>query len=129
MEQSLTHTEMGPTKSVATGTGEQLVARDVSVSVWDVRVVTPSDPEMIADTARRDLVITIEDGLVTGGAGEHIARQIQEFCEGKPTPQPTPQIRNLGVPANYIPQGSADDILSGLGLDAKGIVVAVEQSK
>lgn len=116
---------VGKMLAAAEEAGEQLAERGVPVSVWDVRVVTPTDPEMIADAARHDLVITVEDGLVTGGAGEHIARQVREFCEGQPTPQPTPQIRTLGVPANYIPQGSADDILSGLGLDAKGIVGAV----
>lgn len=123
---------VGKMLAAAEAAAEQLAERGVPVSVWDVRVVTPTDPEMIADAARHGLVVTIEDGLVTGGAGEHIARQIREFCEGQPTPpatpQTTPQIRNLGVPANYIPQGSADDILSGLGLDAKGIVGAVGES-
>ena len=72
--------------------------------------------------------VTIEDGLVAGGAGEHIARQIRATTEAQTsTETKPPKIKNLGVPANYIPHGNADEILRNLGLDSAGITAAAQQ--
>lgn len=120
---------VGKMLAAAQEAGEKLAAKGIPVSVWDVRVVTPTDAEMIADAARHGLVVTIEDGLVAGGAGEHIARQIREFAQAAQTAsgdRPEIQIKTLGVPPRYIPQGKADEILRGLGLDSAGIIAEVE---
>jgi deoxyxylulose-5-phosphate synthase len=34
-------------------------------------------------------------------------------------------VKNLGIPAKFIPQGDASKILAALGLDADGIASAV----
>lgn len=95
-----------------------LLSRDgVSTTVWDARVVTPLDPEMIADASRHPFVITVEDGLRDGGVGSMVTRRlVEESLEPA-----LPRARVLGIPNAYIPQGKAETILSELGLDAVGI--------
>lgn len=109
---------------------ETLTKRGISTTVWDVRIVTPPDEEMLDDAFRHDLVVTIEDGLKNGGAGEHITREMLAGKTGATnidiSPEHShPDVIILGVPQTYIPQGSADKILSSFGLDAKGITQTV----
>ena len=51
------------------GAADRLAEAGVAATVWDPRAVSPLDPEMIADAAGHELVVTAEDGLRAGGAG------------------------------------------------------------
>jgi len=94
------------------------LARDGhEATVWDPRVVKPLDPDMLADAADHRLVITVEDGLRDGGVGAAVADALSKLA-----PVNGPQVRVLGVPSVYLPQGKPDAILANLGLDADGIV-------
>jgi 1-deoxy-D-xylulose-5-phosphate synthase len=92
----------------------------VSATVWDVRVVKPLDPQMIADAARHPLVVTAEDGIRLGGVGTAIADAVADLDEG----HGTAPVVVLGVPGEYIPQGKPAQILANLGLDGPGIAAA-----
>ena len=96
---------------------DALAATGVMASVWDVRCCAPLDPEMIADAASHRLVVTVEDGVREGGIGMTIADQVHALAPNVP-------VHVLGLPAKFIPQGSADRILAQLGLDADGIAAA-----
>ena len=98
----------------------ELAARDVSATVWDVRVCKPLDPEMIADAARHRLVVTAEDGVRVGGVGSSIADALAGAAESRTSPP----VLVLGTPDAYIPQGRVAMILSELGLDGPGIAAA-----
>ena len=89
----------------------------VSVTLWDARVVAPIDPLMIDDAATHRVVITVEDGLRAGGAGE----SMRDAIDGRHTASATCV---LGIPTMFIPHGKPDTILAELGLDAAGIVAA-----
>jgi 1-deoxy-D-xylulose-5-phosphate synthase len=93
----------------------------VSATVWDVRVVKPLDPAMIADAAGHPLVVTVEDGVRQGGAGAAIADAVASLVEGRPAPP----VVVLGVPDRYIAQASPTSILAGIGLDGPGIAASV----
>jgi 1-deoxy-D-xylulose-5-phosphate synthase len=102
-----------------------LAAEGIEATVWDVRVVAPPDPAMLADAARHELVITAEDGVRHGGAGAFLVDAMAGVVdEGRHTPL----ARILGIPRQYIVQGKADDILAALGLDAAGIAESVRVS-
>jgi 1-deoxy-D-xylulose-5-phosphate synthase len=92
----------------------------VSATVWDVRVVRPLDPAMIADAARHRLVVTVEDGIRVGGAGAYMADALAALDEGRVTPP----VLVLGTPDEFIPQARPAAILSRLGLDGPGIAAA-----
>jgi 1-deoxy-D-xylulose-5-phosphate synthase len=101
-----------------------LAADGVDATVWDVRVVRPLDPAMIADAGRHGLVVTVEDGIRVGGAGSSIIDAIADLHETRQSPP----VLALGVPTSYIPHGKADAILSQLGLDGAGIAAATAKA-
>ena len=76
---------------------------------------------MVADAARHPLVVTAEDGIRVGSAGAAMADTIADLDEGRRCPP----VVILGVPADYIPHGKADQILANLGLDGPGIAASV----
>jgi 1-deoxy-D-xylulose-5-phosphate synthase len=97
----------------------------VEATVWDVRVVSPPDPRLLADAAAHGVVVTAEDGVATGGAGTFLAGALAQLTEADG--QPTPAVHPLGVPRAYVAQGRADHILAGLGLDGPGIARSVRR--
>jgi 1-deoxy-D-xylulose-5-phosphate synthase len=100
-----------------------LATAGTDVTLWDARVATPLDPDMIADAARHQIVVTIEDGVIDGGIGALMREQISEAAaDGR-----GPQVEVLGVPVKFIPHGKPDRILAQLGLDADGVVATVRR--
>ena len=107
---------VGKMVAAALDAAEALEADGVSASVWDVRCVAPLDQEMLDDAARHPVVLTAEDGLIGGGAGESMVRHLLDRDPGLSS-----RLKVLGVPKRYLPHGKADDILASLGLDADGL--------
>jgi 1-deoxy-D-xylulose-5-phosphate synthase len=105
---------------------DELATEGVAVTVWDVRVVAPPDPAMVADAASHGIVITAEDGVRHGGAGAFILDAIETATVAGGGPGPL--TRTLGVPREFIAQGKADDILDRLGLNGPGIAESVRQA-
>jgi 1-deoxy-D-xylulose-5-phosphate synthase len=101
-----------------------LATMGISATVWDVRLVRPLDPAMLADAATHEVVVTVEDGIRTGGAGIFIASALANLDEGGASPP----VVVLGIPAEYIPHGRADTILANLGLDGPGIAAAASKT-
>jgi 1-deoxy-D-xylulose-5-phosphate synthase len=93
----------------------------VEATLWDVRVVRPLDPAMVTDAGNHGFVVTIEDGLRNGGAGNFITDAIADL---NPSRQ-TPPLLHLGVPTAYIAQGKPERILGQLGLDGPGIAASI----
>ncbi len=107
---------VGKMVAAALDAADALEADGVSASVWDVRCVAPLDQEMLDDAAGHPAVLTAEDGLVDGGAGESMVRHLLDKDPGLSS-----RVKVLGVPKRYLPHGKADDILAELGLDAVGL--------
>ncbi|MEA2704532.1 MAG: 1-deoxy-D-xylulose-5-phosphate synthase [Actinomycetota bacterium] len=98
-----------------------LETQGIDATVWDARVVSPLDPAMIADAARHGLVVTAEDGIRIGGAGALMADAIAAHDPSRPAPP----VLVLGIPREYLPQGSQGSIHARLGLDGPGIAASV----
>ena len=104
---------------------DELAAEGIAATVWDVRVVSPPDPDMLADAARHSVVVTAEDGVRHGGAGAFIVDAVEASTASLALGQRGPITRTLGVPREFIAQGKADDILQSLGLNGTGIAESV----
>ena len=59
----------------------KLATDGVDATVWDVRVVSPPDPVMLADAAAHGLVVTMEDGIRVGGAGTFLVDALRGLSE------------------------------------------------
>jgi len=115
---------VGKMVQAALDAAQILAAEGIDASVWDVRVVKPLDPAMVADAAAAELVVTVEDGVKVGGAGAWMTEAILEQAalgEG------APEITILGVPVAYIPQARPAQILAELGLDGPGIADTIRR--
>ena len=93
----------------------------VEVTVWDVRVVRPLDMVMVTDAGNHRFVVTVEDGIRNGGAGNFIADAIADLNPGRLSPP----VLNLGIPTAYLAHGKPDRILGQLGLDGPGIAASI----
>ncbi|HEX4220139.1 MAG TPA: 1-deoxy-D-xylulose-5-phosphate synthase [Acidimicrobiales bacterium] len=111
---------VGPAEEAAA----ELRREGVAATVWDVRVVSPPDPEMLADACRHDLVVTAEDGMRHGGAGMFLA----DAMAGANPEGTVPPVTVLGIPRTFIAQDKPDSILARFGLDGVGLARSVRDA-
>jgi 1-deoxy-D-xylulose-5-phosphate synthase len=92
---------------------------DIDATVVNMRFVKPMDRALIGEmAATHDLIVTVEENVVAGGAGSGVAEILQEL--GK-----TPAILHLGLPDHFIDHGDPVALLAGVGLNREGIAAAV----
>jgi len=115
---------VGDRVRAALASAEILADAGYEVAVWDVRSVRPADPLMLDAAASAPLVVTVENGVVGGGAGSELADRMVE----RAGLLQSPPVLRLGVPAAYLPHGKPDVILAELGLDAPGIAAATRKA-
>jgi 1-deoxy-D-xylulose-5-phosphate synthase len=108
---------VAPTYEVALS----LVGESIPVDLWDPRCLQPLDQEMIDEVAGALLVVTVEDGFLHGGAGQHIASALRNVRQDL-------VVVNLGLETDFLPHGNADALLADAGLDAQGIRRSVVSS-
>ncbi len=95
-------------------------AEKLDATVVDMRFVKPLDEELIGDlSTRHQLVVTLEENTLMGGAGS----AVNEFLARANYLIP---ILNLGLPDRFLSHGRAGDMLSEVGLDSAGILQAVK---
>ncbi|WP_386686426.1 1-deoxy-D-xylulose-5-phosphate synthase [Lonepinella sp. MS14437] len=91
------------------------VAEKLNATVIDMRFVKPLDVDCIKQIAKtHELIVTLEENAIQGGAGSGVAEVL--ISQPKPT-----ALLQLGLPDRFIPQGTQQEMLVELGLDAKGI--------
>jgi len=112
---------VGKLLEAAEHAAQLLAAEGVEATVWDVRVVRPLDPAMVADAGQHNFVVSVEDGIRNGGAGNFIEDAIADLHPSRLSPP----VLNLGVPTVHIPHGKPERILRQLGLDGPGIAASI----
>ncbi len=85
-----------------------------TVRVVDPRWVTPVDPALLELARGAALVVTVEDGVVTGGVGSRVAQALREAGIDVPT-------RELGVPAHFLAHGKVPDVRAQIGLTVQDV--------
>ncbi len=97
------------------------VAERLNASVCDMLWIKPLDEDLLAQiAAEHDLLVTLEENSVHGGAGA----AVNEYLAGIGVVMP---VLNLGLPDRYIEHGKREQLLASIGLDADGIERAIEQ--
>lgn len=113
---------VGHMLDAAEAAAAELAAEGVSATVWDVRVVRPPDPAMVADAARHRVVVTVEDGTRVGGAGAFLADAVGAAATAAGDRPPSVVV--LGTPVAYLAQAKPAHIHAALGLDGPGVAAA-----
>ncbi|PVZ71500.1 1-deoxy-D-xylulose-5-phosphate synthase [Pelagibaculum spongiae] len=92
-----------------------IVAENLDATVVDMRFAKPLDSQLLAEVATdHQLIVTLEDSCIAGGAGSAVNETLQQLKLLKP-------VLNLGLPDRFIDQGNQQKLYADLGLDAKGI--------
>ncbi len=87
----------------------------LDATVVNMRFVKPLDEAMIERLARtHDLIVTVEENAIAGGAGSAVNEYLARVGLGVP-------IVNLGLPDQFIEHGDPKQLLAECGLDADGI--------
>jgi 1-deoxy-D-xylulose-5-phosphate synthase len=98
-----------------------VVADKIDASVCDMRFVKPLDTELtLAMLAEHELIVTLEENSIKGGAGSGIA----EFLASQ---GPTSDLLLLGLPDHFIDQAQHKQQLAHVGLDPDGIEKSIQQ--
>jgi 1-deoxy-D-xylulose-5-phosphate synthase len=88
-------------------------------SVANMRFVKPLDEELVLDLAsRHDLLVTVEENVVAGGAGSAVLEALGRHAVAK-------AVLQLGLPDRFIDQGDPGLQIADAGLTAEGIASAI----
>lgn len=96
-------------------------ANHLNASVADMRFVKPLDIELIQQLAsQHTLIVTIEENAISGGAGAAVMEALQAMGIVVDT-------LCLGLPDEFIEHGIHETMLASCGLNASGIIAAIEK--
>ncbi|CCE23012.1 1-deoxy-D-xylulose-5-phosphate synthase [Methylotuvimicrobium alcaliphilum] len=95
--------------------------KQLGATVVNMRFVKPIDEALILELAKsHDVIVTVEENVVAGGAGS----AVNEFLQAQRIVMP---VLNIGLPDAFIEQGTREELLSFCGLDTQGILQSIEQ--
>ncbi|WP_420476810.1 1-deoxy-D-xylulose-5-phosphate synthase [Noviherbaspirillum sp. ST9] len=96
-------------------------AESLDATVANMRFIKPLDVELVKQLAQtHDVLVTVEEGCVMGGAGSAVSEALAEAGIVKP-------VLHLGLPDKFIDHGDAAHLLAACGLDGKGIVASIRK--
>jgi 1-deoxy-D-xylulose-5-phosphate synthase len=92
---------------------------ELDATVANMRFVKPIDAELVADLAtRHDLLVTIEENAIMGGAGSAVAECLATRGIAR-------RVLHLGLPDRFIDHGEQGQLLALVGLDRAGVVASI----
>ncbi|EOU2463628.1 1-deoxy-D-xylulose-5-phosphate synthase [Vibrio navarrensis] len=131
IEEAFTALEIGKGRLIRTGEKVAILsfgtflanalkaADNLNATVADMRFVKPLDEALIRQlVATHDVIVTVEENAIAGGAGAGVVEFLMQEKLIKP-------VLNLGLPDKFIPQGTQEELHQELGLDANGIEQAI----
>lgn len=96
-------------------------AQTLDATVVNMRFVKPLDEALIREmAATHTAIVTIEEGVIAGGASAAVAQCLSEAGITLP-------VMMLGLPDEFIDHGEVGQLLSLYRLDADGIVKAIRE--
>jgi 1-deoxy-D-xylulose-5-phosphate synthase len=94
-------------------------AEQFDASVANMRFVKPLDVDLVCRLAKEhDLIVTIEEGAISGGAGSACLEALAAAGIQVPCLQ-------LGLPDRFVDHGDHALLMKECGLDAQGIAKAI----
>lgn len=99
---------------------DQLGKDNISAAVYDLRFLKPIDTDLLHEIFKKfSKIITVEDGTVIGGLGTAVTEFMVENGYHA-------SIKKLGIPDNFIEQGTLQELFAECGYDVAGIVKAAK---
>lgn len=96
-------------------------AEKLNATLVDMRFVKPLDKELLDELSQsHQTLVTVEDNAIMGGAGS----AVNEYLLSQ---KRRVHLLNLGLPDQFVAQGSQAEVHAELGLDGAGIERAIQE--
>ncbi|MCD6040691.1 MAG: 1-deoxy-D-xylulose-5-phosphate synthase [Burkholderiales bacterium] len=96
-------------------------AESLDATVANMRFVKPLDVDLIGQISEEhELLVTVEEHQVMGGAGSAVCEQMTHIAAKKP-------VLLLGLPDRFVDHGDPAKLLASVGLDAAGIAASIRR--
>ena len=113
---------LGPVADEAATAIDSLEKEGLSIAHYDMGFAKPLDDKLLAEVAAAGVpLITVEDGIASGGMGSAVAEWLQDH--GHPA-----KVKRLGLPDAFVTQGTPAQLATLCGIDAEGIKRAIKES-
>lgn len=91
----------------------------VSTAVYDMRFAKPLDEELIIEVGRKfKRIVTLEDGVIRGGAGEAVVKLLNDNHIATP-------VTTLGIEDKFVEHGTVSELRHLCGYDLDAILHAI----
>ena len=100
-----------------------LSGKGVEAAHYNMRFLKPIDEDMLHEIFKsHNKVITVEDGTIIGGLGSAVIEFMNDHNYKA-------SVKRLGIPDEFIPQGTPGELMKICGYDTNGIIEAVYSLK
>ena len=100
----------------------QIAATQLNATLVDMRFVKPLDTDLLDELVRTHVgLVSIEDHAIAGGAGSAVAEYL--MAQGHAV-----RMLHIGLPDNFVMQGTQSEMYAELGLDSAGIIAKTQQA-
>jgi 1-deoxy-D-xylulose-5-phosphate synthase len=107
---------IGTVVAPALEAAEELALNGIETTVVNARFAKPLDAELITGLAAGiKRLVTVEENALSGGFGSSVISLLEK------SGIPDIEVKSIGIPDEFVEQGSQAILRSGYGLDAKGI--------
>ncbi len=108
---------IGATVAPALEAAQELASKGIEATVVNARFAKPLDAELITSLASRiKRIVTVEENTLSGGFGSSVVSLLQKSAISDI------QVRSIGIPDEFVEQGTQAMLRSKYSLDANGIV-------
>ena len=112
---------IGATVSPALEAAQELAASKIEATVVNARFAKPLDSELTVDLANRiKYMVTVEENALCGGFGSSVIKFLKDSGIHDV------QVKTMGIPDEFVEQGTQAILRAKYGLDAKGIAQQVK---
>jgi 1-deoxy-D-xylulose-5-phosphate synthase len=112
---------MGAMAATCLDVAERLTAQGIGVTLVDPRWVKPVDTALADLAATHRIVVSVEDGIGTGGCGSALAQTLRERAVETP-------VRVFALPARFLAHAPRAAVLAQAGLTAQDIAREVVEA-
>ena len=112
---------IGSLASCAIDASKILKDHEISCAVWDMRFAQPLCKHALEQAAQTKLVVTLEENSLAGGFGSSV---LEEYSNNLATPK----ILRIGLPNEFLQQGSLEQLYKLYGLDPDTIASKIMEA-
>lgn len=88
-------------------------------SLINARFVKPLDTELLEELSQEhELLVTMEENVISGGFGEHVLRYMNE----RSGENPQMKVLNIAIPDEYVEHGNVEILRKEIGIDKESVV-------